>query len=198
MRLSIYKKLWMIIICAAAACASPNYKNPHVVIETSFGDIEVELYPEQAPKTVAAFLSYIDSGYYSNAAFYRVLRDDEQPSDAPKAELIQGGIWKTNYKLSASIPGIQHESTSQTKILHTDGTISLARQAPGTASTEFFICIGDQPGFNYAGANNADGQGYAAFGKVIKGMNVVRSIYDAPETDGEFDPLIYIHKIKKL
>ncbi|MEP6464833.1 MAG: peptidylprolyl isomerase [Parafilimonas sp.] len=192
------EKLLIIFVCSIAACSSPKYKNPHFVIETKFGDIEVELYPAQAPKTVAAFLSYIDSGYYNKAAFYRVLRDDEQPTDAPKAELIQGGIWQTNYKLAATIPGIPHESTDQTKILHTDGTISLARSTPGTANTEFFICVGDQPGFNYGGANNADGQGYAAFGKVVKGMNVVKIIYDAPETDGTFDPLIYIRKIKKL
>jgi peptidyl-prolyl cis-trans isomerase A (cyclophilin A) len=192
------QKLLIGFICVITACSSPKYKNPHVVIETKFGDIEVELYPDQAPKTVAAFLSYIDSGYYNNATFYRVLRDDEQPSDAPKAELIQGGIWQTNYKLSSKIPGIPHEPTNQTKILHTDGTISLARQAPGTANTEFFICVGDQPGFNYGGANNPDGQGYAAFGKVVKGMDVVKSIYNAPETDGDFEPVIYINKIKKL
>lgn len=180
------------------ACSSPKYKNPHVVIETKYGDIEVELYPDHAPKTVAAFLSYIDSGYYKNATFYRVLRDDEQPTDAPKAELIQGGIWRTNYALSEKVPGIMHEPTNQTKILHTNGTISLARQAPGTANTEFFICVGDQHGFDYGGANNADGQGYAAFGKVVKGMDVVKRIYNAPENDGEFDPIIYINKIKKL
>ncbi len=190
----MYRKLLIIFICLITACSSPKYKNPHVVIETKFGDIEVELYPDQAPKTVAAFLSYIDSGYYKNASFYRVLRDDEQPSDAPKAELIQGGIWKTNYKLAGKIPGVPHEPTNQTRILHTDGTISLARAAPGTASTEFFICVGDQPGFNYGGANNSDGQGYAAFGKVVKGMDVVKRIYNAPENDGEFDPVIYINK----
>ncbi|MEP6683258.1 MAG: peptidylprolyl isomerase [Parafilimonas sp.] len=194
----MYRKLLIVFICVIAACSSPKYKNPHVVIETKFGDIELELYPAQAPKTVTAFLSYIDSGYYKDATFYRVLRDDEQPSDAFKSELIQGGIWKTNYKLASTIPGIAHEPTNQTKILHTDGTISLARAAPGTANTEFFICVGDQPGFNYGGANNPDGQGYAAFGKVVKGMNVVKNIYDAPETDGTFNPLIYIHKIKKL
>src|SRR5438874_3365539 len=192
------QRILVCFICIIAACSSPKYKNPHVLIETKFGDIEVELYPEQAPKTVAAFLSYIDSGYYKNAAFYRVLRDDEQPTDAPKAELIQGGIWKTNYKLSSSLPGIPHETTQQTKILHKNGVISLARQAPGTANTEFFICVGDQPGFDYGGVNNPDGQGYAAFGKVVKGMDVVRSIYDASENEGEFDPLIYMYKIKKL
>lgn len=192
-----YRNFFAVFICVFIAC-SPKYKKPHVKIETKFGDIEVELYPDQAPKTAAAFLSYIDSGYYKNAAFYRVLRDDEQPMNAPKSELIQGGIWKTNYKLSSSLPGIPHESTQQTKILHKDGVISMARGEPGTATTEFFICVGDQPGFDYGGANNADGQGYAAFGKVVKGMNVVHSIYDAPEIDGDLDPLVYIYYIKRL
>jgi peptidyl-prolyl cis-trans isomerase A (cyclophilin A) len=194
----MYRKLLIVFICLIVACSSPKYKNPHVLIETKYGDIEVELYPDQAPKTVAAFLSYIDSGYFKNASFYRVLRDDEQPSDAPKAELIQGGIWKTNYKLASKIPGIPHEPTNQTKILHTNGTLSMARAAPGTANTEFFICVGDQHGFDYGGANNADGQGYAAFGRVVKGMDIVKRIYNAPENDGEFDPMIYINKIKKL
>ena len=194
----IHRKFLLAFIYILAACTSSKNENPHVVIETKFGDIEVELYPKQAPKTVAAFLSYIDSGYYKNAAFYRVLRADEQPTNANKSELIQGGIWQTNYKLSAKIPGIPHETTQQTKISHKDGTISLARMEPGTANTEFFICVGDQPGFDYGGANNPDGQGYAAFGKVVKGMPVVKSIYDAPETDGELEPLVYINKIKKL
>src|SRR4051794_9690386 len=119
----MFKKLLAIFICCLYACSSSKNENPHVLIETKFGDVEVELYPKQAPGTVAAFLSYIDSGYYSKAAFYRVLRDDEQPTNAPKSELIQGGIWQTNYKLAATIPGIAHESTKQTGITHTDGTI---------------------------------------------------------------------------
>src|SRR4051812_15110620 len=193
----LYRNLLICLFCIISAC-SPKYKNPHVRIETKFGDVEVELYPDQAPKSVAAFLSYIDSGYYKNAAFYRVLRDDEQPMDAPKAELIQGGIWKTNYKLSSSLRGIPHETTQQTKILHKNGVISLARQAPGTANTEFFICVGDQPGFDYGGPNNPDGQGYAAFGKVVKGMDVVRKIYDQPEQDQALVPPVAIISIERL
>src|SRR6478609_11578915 len=190
-------KFLAIFISIIIACNS-LYKNPHVEIQTKFGDIEIELYPQQAPKTVAAFLSYIDSGYYKKATFYRVLRADEQPTNAQKSELVQGGIWQTDYKLAARIPGIPHETTQQTNIHHKDGTISLARLEPGTANTEFFICVGDQPGFDYGGANNPDGQGYAPFGKVVKGMSVVRSIYEAPENDGGFEPLIYIFKIKKM
>ncbi len=140
----------VILVCGLAACGK-HYQNPHVAIQTALGDIEIELYPGQAPKSVAAFLSYVDSGLYKNSSFYRVLNDDNQPSNAPKSELIQGGIWKTNYKKSASLPGIPHETTQQTHLLHTNGVISLARQAPGTAGTEFFICIGDQPGVDYGG-----------------------------------------------
>ncbi|MFT4154083.1 peptidylprolyl isomerase [Parafilimonas sp.] len=191
-------KLLVVLVMLTAACNMKKHKNPHVEINTKYGNIEVELYPEQAPETVSAFLRYVDSGYYTNAAFYRVLRDDEQPTNAPKSELIQGGLWQTNYKLSAGLPGVKHETTAQTKILHKNGVISMARLEPGTATTEFFICVGDQPGFDYGGANNADGQGYAAFGKVVKGMNVVNKIYDAPESDGAFTPLIYIFKIKRL
>ena len=129
-----------------SACGSPVYKYPHVVIETEAGDIEIELYTDKAPQTATAFLSYTTAGYYKHSSFYRVLTDDNQPSNAPKANLVQGGIWKTNYKKAVSLPGIPHEPTSRTGILHTDGVISLARQAPGSATTEFFICVGDQPG----------------------------------------------------
>jgi peptidyl-prolyl cis-trans isomerase A (cyclophilin A) len=190
--------LYIFLLLLTNGCSSPVYKNPHVRIETKFGTIEVELFPDKAPKTVAAFLSYIDSGYYKNASFYRVLTDDNQPSNAAKSELIQGGIWKTNYKLASSLPGIQHEPTNQTKILHKNGVISMARAAPGTAGAEFFICIGDQPGFDYGGDNNPDKQGYAAFGKVMRGMDVVRAIYDAPEYDQLLDPPIMIYSIKRL
>jgi peptidyl-prolyl cis-trans isomerase A (cyclophilin A) len=82
--------------------------------------------------------------------------------------------------------------------LHKNGVISLARLAPGTANSEFFICVGDQPGFDYGGANNPDGQGYAAFGKVVKGMDIVRSIYNAPEYDQELDPFVPIYNIERL
>jgi peptidyl-prolyl cis-trans isomerase A (cyclophilin A) len=180
------------------SCKQKQSDTPHVRIQTSKGDIELELYPLQAPKTVAAFLSYIDSGYYGNSNFYRVLNVGNQPSNAPKTELIQGGIWRTQNALAVRIPGIPHESTQQTKILHTNGTISLARNQPGTAGTEFFICIGNQPGLNYGGENIADKQGFAAFGKVVKGMNVVEKISRQNETETYFDPPVIIVKITRL
>lgn len=186
----------IVITTVLFGCASPKHQNPHVIIDTRPGEIEIELYPGQAPKSVAAFLSYIKRGYYKNASFYRVLNDDNQPSNAPKAELIQGGTYRSQPALNDTLPGIPHETTGQTKVLHTDGTLSLARMAPGTATTEFFICVGDQPGFNYGGENNPDGQGYAAFGKVIKGMNIVNRIYKMRERDQYFDPPVTIFNIE--
>jgi peptidyl-prolyl cis-trans isomerase A (cyclophilin A) len=179
------------------SCKEKNTTTPHVKIQTEKGDIEIELYPLQAPKTVAAFLSYIDSGFYTNSSFYRVLNNDNQPSNAFKTELIQGGIWRTKNKTAMRIPGVPHETTEQTKILHADGVISLARREPGTGTTEFFICIGKQPGLDYGGENIEDRQGYATFGKVVKGMDIVRKIYRQNEDDQYFDPPVMIYSIKR-
>lgn len=177
--------------------STSNPDKPHVIIRTADGDIEVELYLRQAPKTVGAFLSYVDSGFYRNASFYRVLNVENQPTGSGASKLIQGGIWKTDHARAVSLPGIPHETTRQTHILHTDGTISMARGAPGTATSEFFICIGDQPGFDYGGENNPDGQGYAAFGKVVKGMDIVRTIYEQPEDNQSFTPPVPILNISR-
>lgn len=180
------------------SCKEKNTTTPHVRIETEKGDIELELYPLKAPKTVAAFLSYIEKGLYTNSSFYRVLNDENQPSNAAKTELIQGGIWRTKNQEALKIPGVPHETTQQTGLLHTDGVISLARREPGTGTTEFFICIGKQPGLDYGGENIEDRQGYATFGKVVKGMDVVRKIYRQNENDQYFDPPVAIYDVKRL
>ena len=193
---------WLCVLVMIAgfcgSCSSPKYTHPHVLIRTNAGDIEAEIYTDKAPQTAGAFLRNIESGVYEHAAFYRILNDDNQPSNAPKSELIQGGIWKTDYKKAEAATRIPHESTKQTGIHHLNGTLSMARVEPGTAGTEFFICIGDQPGFDYGGDNNPDGQGYAAFGKVVRGMNVVNTIYNRPENDQSFTPMVMILDIKKL
>ena len=187
--------LGVLVILIACHAAPNNPDTPHVVIQTQAGDIVVELYPRQAPRTVAAFLSYVDSGFYKKCCFYRILNEENQATGSDPSQLIQGGIWRTNHAKAVSLPGVPHEPTQQTHILHTDGVISLARQAVGTATTEFFICVGDQPGFDYGGKNNPDGQGYAAFGKVVKGMDVVRAIYGMPEEDQSFTPPVLIKNI---
>ena len=179
------------------ACSRPVYENPHVIIKTGFGDIEVELFTGKAPNTTAAFLHYIDSGYYENSTFYRVLKAEELPTDH-NSGIIQGGIWKTAPERSAGIRGITHESTLQTSLSHTDGILSMARLDTGTAKTEFFICIGDQSPLDYGRRGTPDGQGYAAFGKVFSGMDVVRKIQAQKSNADAFEKLIGINKIIRL
>lgn len=191
---SIYK-IALFSCLVIASCKSPDTNLPKIVIETAFGDIELTLFANKAPKTTAAFLSYINAGWYNHAQFYRVLHFDNQPSNAPKSLLIQGGIWKTNYQQAISVKGIPHESTQETGIKHKAGVISLARGAPGTAGTEFFICVDDEPGLDFGGENVPDQLGYSAFGKVTKGMDIVLKIHGQKERNQYFEPPITIFSI---
>ncbi|MEO6730032.1 MAG: peptidylprolyl isomerase [Ferruginibacter sp.] len=194
---SLLKFNFVLLFTILFSCSQTKYTNPHIVIFTGFGDIEVELLPEKAPATVAAFLSYIDSGFYTNSSFYRVVML-EGLSSSGNTGLIQGGIWQTNDKQHPSVPGIVHESTNQTGLSHTTGTISLARTTPGSANTEFFICIGDQTQFDHGNAGAGDSLGYAAFGKVFKGMTVVRNIQGQRKNDQSFVEKILINKIERV
>ena len=153
-----------------------------VLIRTDLGDMTVEIYTEQAPVTANNFLTHVEQGDYANSVFYRVVRMDNQPGNQVKIEVIQGGLFHD--EVVDTITPIIHESTQETGILHTDGIISMARNKPGSASTEIFICIGDQPSLDYGGKRNPDGQGFAAFGRVIQGMDVVKKIQSEP-ADGQ-------------
>jgi peptidyl-prolyl cis-trans isomerase A (cyclophilin A) len=161
------------------------------------GDIEVELFPDQAPKTVAAFLSYIDSGFYNKTSFYRVLKTEDLPTPT-NTGIIQGGMWQIKPEKKATIPGIEHESTKQTGLTHQSGTVSLARTTVGSANTEFFICIGDQSPLDFGRRGTEDGQGFAAFGKVFEGMDIVRKIQSQKNHADKFDEKIEIYKISRL
>jgi peptidyl-prolyl cis-trans isomerase A (cyclophilin A) len=186
-----------VILLLLACKEQKSTGNPQVVIETQFGDITLELYVDKAPKTATAFLNYVDSGWYERANFYRVLHNDNQPSNAPKSYLIQGGIWKSNNELAQRVKGIPHESTQQTGLKHDVGIVSMARAEPGTAGTEFFICLDREPGFDYGGENITDKQGFAAFAQVIKGMHIVRKIYEQRERNQYFEPPVMIFSIKR-
>jgi len=165
--------------------------NPVIIIETEIGDIEVELYEKEAPITVANFLSYVDSNAFINSTFYRTVTPDNQPNNDVKIEVIQGGL----YEEDKMFPPIEHETTDKTGILHKNGIISMARNEPGTATSEFFICVGDQPELDFGGKRNPDGQGFAAFGKVIDGMGVVKKIHNWPENMQSLDPRVKINNI---
>ncbi|MBX3241090.1 MAG: peptidylprolyl isomerase [Chitinophagaceae bacterium] len=179
-------------------CAPKGYSDQLVVIETKFGDIKLKLYPDKAPATAEAFLQNIDSGYFRNCSFYRILRRDNQVTGSPHSYLIQGGVWEANPDIKEKFPLIPHEPTSQTGVLHKRGIISMARNDPGTASSEFFICVEDEPGFDFGGANNHDGQGYAAFGKVVEGMATVDRIFHQPEHQQRFMPSVTILNIRRV
>ncbi len=165
---------------------------PQVNIQTDWGDIIVEIYETQAPITAKNFLRYVTEERYKDACFYRVVRMDNQPNDKVKIEVIQGGLYDQKGK---RLPAIEHETTDKTGILHKDGVISMARSHPGTASSEFFICINDQPELDFGGKRNPDGQGFSAFGKIIQGMDVVKKIQKQPAKGQILDPIVKIKNI---
>ncbi|WP_372946734.1 peptidylprolyl isomerase [Mariniphaga sp.] len=169
---------------------------PKVEFQTPPGKIVVEIDTVHAPVTAKNFLEHVENGTFKNAVFYRTVRKDNQPNNDIKIEVIQGGLYS-----DAEIekhPGIQHETTKETGLKHLDGTISMARNEPGTASTEFFICMGSQPELDFGGKRNSDGQGFAAFGKVLNGMDVVRKIQQLPDENQYLKEPVKIHSIKMI
>ena len=185
------KRIYLLILAVLFLTALANAQNPKVEITTSFGTIELEIYEDKAPITAKNFLHHVDQNTFKDACFYRVVRMDNQGNRNTKIEVIQGGLFHDS--IVDQIPTIIHENTKQTGVMHTDGVISMARNQPGSASTEFFICVGEQASLDYGGMRNSDGQGFAAFGKVIKGMDVVKQI-QVQKDEGQ----MLIEKIKIL
>ena len=156
-----------------------------VHIETALGVITAEIDTVRAPITATNFLRYVDTGMYSGGAFYRAVRLDNQPDNDVKIEVIQGGVAED--RRDNRLAPIRMEPTGETGVLHLDGVLSMARGGSDTARGEFFICIGPQPELDQGGRRNPDGWGFAAFGRVTVGMDVVRRI-QARETDGQYFP----------
>jgi peptidyl-prolyl cis-trans isomerase A (cyclophilin A) len=168
---------------AGAAAAQPRSALPHVVVRTELGDIEIEVDTARAPATAANFLKYVDARHFDGGTFHRTVKMDNQPDNAIKIEVIQGGV--NPDKAKEGFGPILLERTSTTGILHKDGVVSMARGGADTATSGFFICINDQPSLDFGGMRNADGQGFAAFGRVVRGMDIVRKIQQAPNTDAQ-------------
>lgn len=167
------------LICCLILISGVSFgqKNLHV-IETELGDITFQTFPKKAPISVKNFEAYEQLANFDGATFYRVVRMDNQPNDSIRIEVIQG-----NFTANENSKGtISHETNDKTGIKHKDGTISMARGKPGSASVAFFICVNDQPELDFGGKRNPDGQGFAAFGKVVTGMDIVRKIQSG-ETD---------------
>lgn len=171
--------------------------NPIVEIETPLGTISVEIDQEHAPGTASNFLGYVDQGAYDGSRFYRTVTPDNQPNDAIRIAVIQGGMASLDDYPRREVPTIELERTSATGLKHLDGTISMARLTPDSANSEFFICVGDQPDLDFGGLRNPDGQGFAAFGQVIDGMDVVQAINTSPAEGQHLAPPIPITRISR-
>ena len=167
-----------------------------ISIYTELGPIIIELYSDEAPITVNNFLKYVDEGRYKDFHFYRVVHFENQPQNDIKIEVIQGGLGFDEHNLK--LEGIKHETTEISNIKHLNGTISMARNEPGTASSEIFICINDQPELDYNGSRNPDGLGFAAFGMVRSGMDIVKKIQQSPSDGQMLNKPIRVKSIKRI
>ena len=189
---SIRPLLFVLLISSAALAA------PAIRIHTDLGVIEAELHADQAPRSVENFLKYVEAGHYTGGQFHRTVRlhPDNQPNNPVKIEVIQGGV---NPEFSEKDrPAIALERTRDTGLKHLDCTLSMARAGPDTATSDFFICLGDQPELDFGGKRNPDGQGFAAFGRVTKGMDIVKKIQTAPADGQKLTPPVRILKIERV
>jgi peptidyl-prolyl cis-trans isomerase A (cyclophilin A) len=184
--------------------ATVAQSNPRVRVETELGEIVLELDAKRAPNTTANFLEYVDAGHYDGGTFHRTVKMNNQPESPVKIEVIQAGVAAD--KAKQGFPPLPLERTSVTGILHKDGVVSMARGTPDSATSGWFITINDQPALDFGGARNPDGQGFAAFGRVVSGMDVVRKIHASPSsttvsTNAEaqrLTPPIKIVKVSRL
>lgn len=166
-----------------------------IVISTALGDIRATLDSTRAPITVANFLRYVDADRYTNGRFHRTVTPDNQPNDSVRIEVIQGGVTR-----SASVPSFEPivlERTGRTGLRHLNGALSMARGGPNTATSDFFIVLGDQPSLDEGGTRNLDLQGFAAFGWVTSGIEVVRAIQREPHEAQTLTPPIPILNIRR-
>ena len=186
------KIFYLFILISFFSC---QRQQPHIIIETELGLITIELYQDKAPITVDNFLKYVVEGRLDSSTFYRVVREDNQQESSVKIQVIQGGLFEDEHPKMLS--PIVHEGTKETGVKHMKGVISMARYEPGTASSEFFICMDDEPELDQGGMRNSDGAGFAAFGKVVDGMSIAELIHHS-EADGQYlNPRILIYSIKR-
>ena len=185
--MAMKQKLIGAVVMLMAIIATASANQPVVVtIETSVGSIDVEIDSTHAPITAANFLRYVDAQMYDGGRFHRAVRLDNQARTDVLIEVVQAGRSPEQSKIVKGFGPIALERTSVTGLAHVDGAISMARgNTPDSASSDFFICVGPQPSLDFGGARAGDGQGFAAFGRVIKGMDVVRTIQAGRTNDRE-------------
>jgi peptidyl-prolyl cis-trans isomerase A (cyclophilin A) len=184
-------------LVALAAQATGPAPHPRVLFETEAGEFIIEVETTNAPLTAGNFLKYVDAGLYDGGRFHRTVKTtpDNQLQNEVKIDVIQAAA--NTERRREFLPPIEHEPTSKTKLTHTDGTVSMARAEIGTARDQFFICIGSQPALDEGGRRNPDGHGFAAFGRVIAGMETVRKIHGAPASGQNLTPVIRIIRARR-
>jgi peptidyl-prolyl cis-trans isomerase A (cyclophilin A) len=183
-RLLFVALLLLLGVAASAATLLNAQESPpssvRVLVQTELGNIVLEVDAGRAPITAKNFLRYVDAGHYDNGSWHRTVTLDNQPESEVKIEVIQAGVNAEAAK--KGFEPIPLERTTVTGILHRDGVISMARSTPDSATSGWFICINDQPSLDFGGKRNPDGQGFAAFGRVVEGMDVVRKIQRSPKS----------------
>jgi peptidyl-prolyl cis-trans isomerase A (cyclophilin A) len=171
-------------------------EEPSVRIATTLGDIIVAVDITHAPVSATNFLRYVDQGLYDGGRFHRTVTADNQPHNAVKIAVIQAGIDPARQQ--EEFAPIALERTTATGIKHLAGVISMARDGPDTATSDFFICVTDQPSLDFGGGRNPDGQGFAAFGRVVRGMDVVGRIQQSKAQQQTLTPPVKILSIRRV
>lgn len=193
------------IACLAPLAAAPRHPELQpgellVRLETPLGTIDLAVDTKRAPVTSANFLKYVDGGFYDGGRFHRVIRPDNYtptPPNRPPMEIVQAGINPT--RREEGFPPIPLERTSATGLKHVAGTVSMARAPEAdSARSDFFICLDDQPSLDFGGMRFDDGQGAAAFGRVVAGMDVVRTIQQQPAQKQALTPPVPITKAARV
>ncbi len=193
-----------ILALAAVACvrshafAAVPATTVRTRVVTALGTFDIEVDSAVAPTTAANYLAYVDRGLLDRASVYRVVTLGNQPPDTRfRIEAVQWGLDLPD-DTAPPLPAIVHETTRETGLRHLDGTVSMARSQPGTATSEFFICIGDQPELDFGGGRNPDGQGFAAFGRVVSGHDVVRALHARGEPAQRLASPIAITSVRRV
>jgi peptidyl-prolyl cis-trans isomerase A (cyclophilin A) len=187
----------MLTLLLAVLLATAQTTAARVILETDAGEIEIEVDAARAPITAAHFLKYVDAGLFDGGIFHRTVRPDNQVGHATPIAVVQAQA--NPARRSEFPPAIPLERTNVTGLRHLDGTVSMARaESPDSGRAHVFICIGDQPSLDFGGARNPDGQGFAAFGRVVRGMDVVRKIQMSPAKGETLSPAIRILRARRL
>ena len=184
------------LLPALARAASETVVRTRVT--TALGNFDIAVDTAVAPITVANYLAHVERRLLDGASVYRIVTlANQAPETRHKIEVVQWGL-NTPDGQAPPLPPIEHETTRETGLRHLDGTVSMARAAPGSATGEFFICIGDQPQLDFGGGRHPDGQGFAAFGRVVSAGDVVRALHARGEVDPYLAHPIRIDSVRRV